>query len=73
MTLGCRRPRRPETSQHERIRIAVTEFVHVGRGERKTVKKGTPLLVGGIGIVDRKHHAVDAERQQRRNEWRLGE
>src|SRR5262245_50564463 len=43
------------------------------RGERKVVKKGTPLLVGGIGIVDREHHAVDAERQQRRNEWRLGE
>jgi hypothetical protein len=49
----------------------VAELAYVGRGERKAVEEGTALRVGGIGIIDRKHDAVDAKRQQRRNEWRL--
>ena len=43
------------------IRIAVRELGHVGGGERDAVEKVTTLGIGGIGIVDREHDAVDAE------------
>jgi hypothetical protein len=47
------------------MRIAVAELVDVGLGERETVEKSAPLRVRGIGIIDRDHDAVGAERQQR--------
>src|ERR1700719_4305266 len=63
----------PFVQLQESIRIAVAELLHIGRGEWKAVEEGTALRVGGIGIIDRKHDAVDAKRQQRRNERRLAE
>ena len=51
----------PNLQLQQCIRIAVRELGHVGRGERDAVEKVTTLCIGGIGIVDREHDAVDAE------------
>jgi len=51
----------PDLQLEQCIRIAVRELRHVGRGERDAVEKVTTLCIGGIGIVDREHDAVDAE------------
>ena len=51
----------PDLQLQQCIRIAVRELRHVGRGERDAVEKVTTLCIGGIGIVDREHDAVDAE------------
>ena len=49
------------------------ELGHVGRGQREAFEEGTTVRVRGIRIVDREHDAVDAERHQRSEKWRLGE
>ena len=51
----------PNLQLQQCIRIAVRELGHVGWGERDAVEKVTTLCIGGIGIVDREHDAVDAE------------
>jgi hypothetical protein len=52
-------PLRLTSGEHPHCR---GELAYVGRGERKAVEEGTALRVGGIGIIDRKHDAVDAKR-----------
>ena len=57
----------------QRVGVAVRELCHVGRRQRDLVEELAALRIGRVGVVDRKHDAVDAEGLQRGDERRLAE
>src|SRR5581483_1850300 len=46
------------------IGVAMRHLGEIRRRERQRAQEVATTDVGGIGVVDREHHPVDAERQQ---------